>query len=508
MDSQGYPPLWDSREYSFYFEQLFGNDYDAQQKYLRETLATRKIASSVGHRVLAALIRMGIARLLFTTNFDEVVETAYAAVAESNIPAFHLEGSHAALAALNADQFPIYVKLHGDFRYQSVKNLARDLLSNDQQLQRCFAAAATRFGVVVSGYSGRDENVMAMFREAIDQNNAFPQGLYWTTPRLADVAANVRELISYAHDRGINAKLVQTGTFDEMLSKIWRHTPQRPVELDQKVRSAIAKPVAIPLPAAGNAYPVVRTNALLITKYPEVCAAVTHVGDVDIHDIRTKLFEQQPDCTVAYTDRVLFWGSRTEVEKVVDQARIDGVEAFRLDDLVRSVDESGILKAFVEEAIIRALIADKPLLLRRADRTWYAVVDHRSERNGIFNPLRRAIGSSTNGQVTGLANVHWAEGISIRLEERNGSVWLLLRPEIWISPLKSREDATHLLRQKKSRRYNGQAYQLLSAWVGILLGSVGGGQSVIVVAHAGSEYPATFEISTRTAYSRRSAVDG
>jgi hypothetical protein len=27
MDAKGFPPLWDTREYSFYFEQTFGNDY-------------------------------------------------------------------------------------------------------------------------------------------------------------------------------------------------------------------------------------------------------------------------------------------------------------------------------------------------------------------------------------------------------------------------------------------------------------------------------------------------
>jgi hypothetical protein len=49
----------------------------------------------------------------------------------------------------------------------------------------------------VSGYSGRDENVMDMFKKAIDQNNAFPHGLFWTTPKLSDAMECVRELITY-----------------------------------------------------------------------------------------------------------------------------------------------------------------------------------------------------------------------------------------------------------------------------------------------------------------------
>jgi len=109
----------------------------------------------------------GYARIAFTTNFDEVLELAFALVAGQNLTAFHLEGSYAALDALNAERFPIYAKVHGDFRYQSIKNLAADLVSNDKQIQRAFVAAAARYGLVVAGYSGRDENVMAMFRQAI-----------------------------------------------------------------------------------------------------------------------------------------------------------------------------------------------------------------------------------------------------------------------------------------------------------------------------------------------------
>ena len=58
MDSKGYPPLWDPREYSFYFEQTFGKDYVAQQKYLQDALSPNKISSTIGCRALAALLHM------------------------------------------------------------------------------------------------------------------------------------------------------------------------------------------------------------------------------------------------------------------------------------------------------------------------------------------------------------------------------------------------------------------------------------------------------------------
>ena len=114
----------------------------------------------------------------FTTNFDEVLEKAFALVTGNNLAAFHLEGSYAALDAVNAEKFPVYAKIHGDFRYQSIKNLSADLLHNDEALRRAFVAPAARCGLVVAGYSGRDDNVMQMLRVSIDQrdSNSRPPG--------------------------------------------------------------------------------------------------------------------------------------------------------------------------------------------------------------------------------------------------------------------------------------------------------------------------------------------
>ncbi|WP_129778643.1 SIR2 family protein [Peristeroidobacter soli] len=513
MDSRGFPPLWDPREYSFYFERTFGNDYAAQQKYLNDALSTQRISSTIGHRALAALLCMDRARLVFTTNFDEVVETAYSAMAGKNLATFHLEGSYAALEALNGDQFPFYAKVHGDFRYQSVKNLSKDLLSNDQELQKCLVAAATRFGLIMAGYSGRDGNVMSMLRAAIDQNNAFPHGLFWTAPKISGVAQNVRELMDYAHSRGIKCGLVQTGTFDEMLSKIWKNIEKRPKELDEKVRTAIAKPVSIALPTPGSRYPMLRTNALRIAKLPESCGTIEYDGEIVMGDVRSAAFNARPDCTLAYTDRLLFWGGAGELAKVLDATKIRKVENYEFENLIDSVDNSGTMKSFVEETIAIAAVRDKPVYLRKDDRTWYAVVKHDAATQDIYEPLRKALGyrgslAPVSGKVFGLQDVYWAESVSMRIEERNGALWLMLRPDVWISPLKERENAEDFLRARKLKRYNTQAFDMLSAWIQILLGNIGQGQTVAISAFPASDYSAKFEISTRTAYSKRNAAHG
>ena len=511
MDSQGFPALWSPEEYSFYFRLTFDDDYCAQQTYIQEALSNEKVSLNIGHRALAALLEMGQTRIVFTTNFDDVLETAYAEVSGKNITPFHLEGSYAALAALNAERFPIYAKIHGDFRYKSIKNLEADLLSNDSEIQKCFLAATVRSGLIVCGYSGRDNNVMTMFRQAIDQNNAFPHGLFWTVPRIKGVSDSVIELIDYARQEGIHAHLVETGTFDEMLSKFWRQLKDKPQALEAKVRTASIGGVSIPLPTPGKQYPILRTNALPVIKAPTSCGMVELKTSMAFADLKEKIFERRPDAVLKYTDKILFWGDENEIVKILPKNEIKVIQRHEFNDAAQSVADSTLLKSFFEEGLAKALIQDKPLILRRKkNRTYFIVVRSGAVDENIFAPLRDVLGFKgkpgyITGRVPGLPDATWAEAISIRLEERGSMLWVMLRPDIWVTPLDKRQDAREFLRKRRLYRYNNKSYNLLDAWIGILLVSVGTRAGVNISCYKDEEYSGVFEVGTRTAYSRGGA---
>ncbi|MCP6657786.1 hypothetical protein NL521_28025, partial [Klebsiella pneumoniae] len=92
--SKGFPLKWSPEEYSFYFELVFRDDYEAQRKYLLEALASRKVSLNIGHRVLAALLEMNQTKVVFTTNFDDVIETAFSDISGKHLSVYHLEGSY------------------------------------------------------------------------------------------------------------------------------------------------------------------------------------------------------------------------------------------------------------------------------------------------------------------------------------------------------------------------------------------------------------------------------
>src|SRR5437016_4957666 len=131
MDSHGFPAEGAEDEYAITFEKIFRHDTERQRRYIHALLSEDRVRLSVGSRVLGALIACKLSRITFTTNFDTVVEKAVAEVGGQSLTAFHLEGSYAATQALNNEEFPIYCKLHGDFRYDCLKNLPVDLATQN-----------------------------------------------------------------------------------------------------------------------------------------------------------------------------------------------------------------------------------------------------------------------------------------------------------------------------------------------------------------------------------------
>jgi hypothetical protein len=294
---------------------------------------------------------------------------------------------------------------------------------------------------------------------------------------------------------------------------MWRQLPEQPENLDLKVRTAKARPVSIPLPPPGNRYPILRTNALAITGCPRHCATVDYAVPVTFQELNDKRHKHRPNAILSYTDRILFWGSPDEIYKIFDKEKVKAIKDFTFEDSAASIAQSSIIKSFFEQALAHSLCHEKPLVLRRKGKTYYAVVNHGDVNNSFLQPLKDAVGyQGTPGYITGLVpglnKALWAEALSIKLEERRGSLWLLIRPDIWVTPLSMRENSTDFLHRKKIRRYNNQSYQLLDAWIKILFGSIGDGQEVSVSCFPSTDYAPTFKVNTRTAFSYGGGANG
>ena len=155
--------------------------------------------------------------------------------------------------------------------------------------------------------------------------------------------------------------------------------------------------------------------------------------------------ETNPDAVFAYTDKVLFWGDATESKKVCKQPDSAEVGFDEFNDACNEYESSTILKAFLDEALASALVEGKPhLLLRKRNGVYYIVVERSQNTNPIFERLRGILGYQGKlGYITGsvkeLADTNWSEAVSVKLEFRDGRPWLMIRPDVWITPMKNRE---------------------------------------------------------------------
>lgn len=480
MQAHGFPSPGDPGEYSKCFELIFGHDYERQRTYLRAILDDKRVSLAQGHRVLAALMSLGATRSVFTTNFDSVVEKAYAAVAGKDVAAFHLEGSSAAVSALNNEEYPIYVKVHGDFRYQSLKNLAEDLATQDAELGKCAVSAWNRFGLVVAGYSGRDESVMALFKSVLDGPNPFPHGLFWTTLRGRAPLQAVTDLITAAKAKGVRAEIVEIETFDSLLSRLWRQLPTRPEELVKAVGRTTDLKVSIELPSNGTRPPILRTNALPINGLPDNCWRLQFKSEVDWEALRAGERRSEGAVLCTKETEIWAWGREDEVRKAYGEDLCE-VSVSELGDRIGELGSNLFLKGFLEQGLSYALKRGKPLVHRASRRGSTLIVERQREKAPVLAKLAEAVGGGpVYGQINGLmstpsedhpepVSVWWAEALEVDLQQLDGRTWAVLKPDVWIWPRWARQDATRFLDGRLSRRYNRQADGILSAWVELLL---------------------------------------
>ena len=514
MESKGFPSQWEHSEYCTYFEKIFGNNKERQRAYLKKILSEEQVSLSVGNRVMGALMVCGHVRTVFTTNFDSVVEHAVAEMGGQSLAAYHLEGSKSAKYAFNNEEYPLYCKLHGDFRYDSLKNLSEELVEQNHDLSECLINASNRFGLIVAGYSGRDTSVMTLLHKVLGSNNPFPHGLFWTGIDNSPLCPEVDKLLELARSKRVQAEYVKIDTFDTFMLRLWRNIEDKSHDMDAKVRKTRTTSVSISLPEPGNASPVTRMNALPVLSPPQKCLKLSFRSSKTWADLREKQ-KQWPGrliFTIADSD-VWCWGMKDHIERVFSNDLFSLGTADIPPNLSAATNLQ--IRRFLRDALCEALILNKPLLCRATRYKAFLIANPFVDNENKLAPLaennRRIYGRVQDLVVPAdiryprAEPVYWAEAVRVSLDIKNGRLWVLLNPDIWIWPARARKISVDYMRNHCKHRYNMEFDRLLDAWVRIILGTDKRNTQVTVSAYAQGSEPEnpSFSLGTKTAYSRR-----
>ena len=470
IDSLGRLPARNSPdEYAALFKRVFQAESD------RRTFLDGKIAGarpSYGHVALASLMRAQLTRLIWTTNFDPLVADACARVfgGTGYLTTVDLDRPHLGEEAVSRQRWPIEIKLHGDFRSRRLKNTSDELRQQDARLRKLLVDSCRRFGLVVIGYSGRDMSVMETLTEALKTAGSFPGGLFWLHRGSGTPVSPVRQFLSEAVRRGVEATLVRVASFDEVLRDICRFCDAVETDVldDFAVERQWRSPAPKPVGALGS--PSVRFNAIRVVESPTACRRVVcAIGGYS--EVRGAIEEAGVDILFARVHSgVLAFGDDEAVRAAFEPYSISDFDLHTIDvrRLRYESGERGLLRAALSRAICRAVRLDH---VGRRSSDLLAPTDCRDSR---WNGLRRLVGD-ISGHVPDHPELKWREGISTRLDWAADKLWLLVEPRIRFDGAMetTKTAAASFARERTVQRYNRQLDKLISYWAETITASGG-----------------------------------
>ncbi len=489
-------------EYGHFFALAYPSEAD-RRKYIEQMLATAK--PSYGHLMLAALLKMDKARAIWTTNFDRMVEDASAQLFgnSSRLVVATTDTPQLAREAFTEGRWPMCVKLHGDFQSRRLKNTTDELRLQDANLRESLLLACHTHGLAVVGYSGRDSSIMESIEEAIDGGRGFPSGLFWFHRPEAECLDGVRDLLAKAAVAGIDAHLIESQTFDELMADVISLMPNIPAEVTAFLDMRPRRLSHAPIPGTSGAWPIVRLNALPIISAPSVCRRV--VCDIQGYkDVQQAIHDTDAQVVAGRRNiGVIAFGDDAEIRKAfqaftISEMSIHAIEPRRLR---YESAELGLLYA----ALSLAIAKDCPVDVHRGSRRTIVTVASSEIAGPRYGRMRAACANLT-GTIP-KTTLQWMEAIRLRLEFRLDHLWLLIEPTIWIDDSGGKpmcDDAKAFVRERLAARYNTYWNQLLDGWVDLLVGDA---ESVELRAFSGaSGVDAAFTIAKTTAFSWRGGV--
>ena len=160
-----------------------------RRAYLEQYLTGR--ASSPAHWALAKLVQSGVFRNLYTTNFDHLIEHSVGQLTSLRVVSYNEQVSG---SGEFEHQTTLY-KLHGDYLFDRMANTQSELQHLGRLQAGKLQSACASGGLVVVGYSGRDQSIMEVLTASA--RTGVPLGLYWLTRPSDELAPMVLDLMEY-----------------------------------------------------------------------------------------------------------------------------------------------------------------------------------------------------------------------------------------------------------------------------------------------------------------------
>ena len=269
IDGQGsFPRDAAPEEYGHYIQQCFPIAED-RRAYFEEMI--RKARPHVGYQLACHLAEADFIRTVWSTNFDGL---AGRAAAQFNLTPIEvgIDSQHRLIRAPTRGEL-LCISLHGDYRYDALKNTAAELQTQEELLCAALIDETRNASFVVAGYSGRDRSVMDALHAAYREPGTGV--LYWCGFSDDAPPDHVVALIRNARDHGRIAYYVPTLGFDDFMTRLahyclhgeHREAARRCVAAHAPVDALHREPFQLP---SFNSATLIKSNAFEVDCPPEV----------------------------------------------------------------------------------------------------------------------------------------------------------------------------------------------------------------------------------------------
>ena len=262
----GFPSLYNQDEYSFYFEKCYPNSID-RKAFIQRIVQGKN--PSIGHKCLGVLFDTKKVNHIWTTNFDELIESGIKSINNaSNFETLTQDSKH---QLDNLNKLPRVVKLHGDYRYDRLQNTSKELQILENDLLKYFAYIQSQSGLIVVGYSGNDKSVLDAFNETLKSDNPFPYGLHWCIRQGEKPNQNLIDIIEKVNSKSREklSGFIEIDSFDDFLFELYVANEKTNAEIENIAKTRFELRKAFISPQISNDFTPIKLNGLKAKLFPK-----------------------------------------------------------------------------------------------------------------------------------------------------------------------------------------------------------------------------------------------
>ncbi|KHE93379.1 MAG: SIR2 family protein [Candidatus Scalindua rubra] len=446
--------------YSHYFEECYPDPL-VRKEFLTNRVRDKK--PSIGFLCLAALVESKKLNVVWTTNFDDLIEKAVNSLNFTSCSIISPE--NASSVSGYKDDIPKVVKLHGDFRYDPLQNTGEELQKLEENLQEYIVKGSEERGLIIVAYSGSDQSIMETLQKAIKNPFAFPKGLIWCIPKGIKPSEELIQLIDEANKQNERSGFIEIDSFDFFLHKLYKVCDLQNEQIDSISKERFELRQAFRISQTTSQTTPILLNGIKACSFPKTIYSAT--TDLEGWSELRRLLQEKRIVGALYKGKTLLWGNEDDINntfkgRIKDELKVvdipekffyysDSIYLGLLYDLVeKTFVEDYSLKIFARGKSIRKIFSNKHSLsndeisnIKKWNRTFFVPSDIR-----IY------------------------EAFEFKIELINKSLFFLICPTIHIEKQDGKEaerrQNQYLSNIILSNRYNNLYSGKLSFWLKIL----------------------------------------